>query len=155
MAIDKWDIPMLDLFPVFERIDADDRQVIAARLEERDVDPGERISGFAFFVVVDGMVEVEADGAFLASLGPSHFFGEGAVPAGSHGSPVDVTSASGAKIWGISAADLQALEGDSPGIHARIKPVLGGRHRSGFTTRPPAGVLPIGRPADFAFSLDL
>lgn len=56
-----------------------------------------------FFILVDGLVEVERDGALLATLGPGAFFGESALLVKGRRSAT-ISTAADSSLWSISYA---------------------------------------------------
>lgn len=54
-----------------------------------------------FFILVDGLVEVERDGEVLATLGPGSFFGESALLVRGRRSAT-ITTAADSSLWSIS-----------------------------------------------------
>jgi len=71
----------LSALPLFEGLGVDSLDRIAAWLEPIEVPSGwyllnQGSSPVGFFLVVEGHVEVEREGAVVATLGPGQFFGE-------------------------------------------------------------------------------
>ena len=65
---------------------------LAQKMEERHAAPGEHLSneggsGYFFFVIEDGAADVTRDGAVVASLGPTDYFGEIAILATPRSAP--------------------------------------------------------------------
>ena len=70
--------------PLFSGLSRRERQEVARRADEVDVQPGEHLVregelGYEVFAIEEGRVEVTHDGRCLAELGPGDFFGEMAV----------------------------------------------------------------------------
>jgi CRP-like cAMP-binding protein len=67
--------------PLFSSLSFEECVEIAARTEERDVEPGHHVmhqgdGGYTFFVIEAGTADVFVDDALVRSLGPGDFMGE-------------------------------------------------------------------------------
>lgn len=75
------DVKHLDSVPLFAGLNKHQRQELARRVDEIDVDAGKRLVsegkfGYEFFVIEDGTAEVVRGEEHVADLGPGDFFGE-------------------------------------------------------------------------------
>ena len=78
------DLARLAESPLFASLSGEELADIAAKMEERHAEAGERLaiqgsSGYFFFLIEDGTAEVSQDGEVIAALGPGEFFGETAI----------------------------------------------------------------------------
>lgn len=116
---------------VFTDLTDDDLALVAEKMEERSVEPGEHLaregaSGYFFFVIFDGHAEVSRDGQPVAALGPGHFFGETAILETTRRTAT-VTATSPMVVGALFGADFAKLASDSPELHARIAQVMNER----------------------------
>jgi CRP-like cAMP-binding protein len=116
---------------VFTDLTDDDLALVAEKMEERVVEPGEHLaregaSGYFFFVNFDGHAEVSRDGQAVAALGPGHFFGETAILETTRRTAT-VTATSPMVVGALFGADFAKLAADSPELHARITQAMGER----------------------------
>lgn len=113
---------------VFTDLTDADLALVAEKMEERPVEPGEHLaregaSGYFFFVILDGQAEVSRNGESLATLGPGHFFGETAILETARRTAT-VTATSPMTVGALFGADFAKLAADSPELHARIAQVM-------------------------------
>lgn len=113
---------------VFTDLADDDLALVAEKMEERTVAPGEHLaregaSGYFFFVILDGHAEVSRGGTPVAALGPGHFFGETAILETTRRTAT-VTATSPMVVGALFGADFAKLAADSPELHARIGQVI-------------------------------
>ena len=92
--------------------------------EQRRVSPGTRLtlegaSGYSFFVIEEGTVQVERAGRLLETLGPGDFFGEAAILTGERRN-ASVTAASDANVLGLFGTEFRVLERDDPDAAEKI-----------------------------------
>ena len=116
---------------VFTDLTDDDLALVAQKMEERVVEPGEHLaregaSGYFFFVIFDGHAEVSRNGEAVAALGPGHFFGETAILETTRRTAT-VTATSPMVVGALFGADFAKLASDSPELHARISQVMNER----------------------------
>jgi CRP/FNR family cyclic AMP-dependent transcriptional regulator len=74
-------VEILQKTPLWSSLDAKELKVVAESFKEVRFESGDVIvrkgkTGCGFFLVLDGMVEVRAEGRALSKLGPGQFFGE-------------------------------------------------------------------------------
>ena len=103
----------------------------AAWFEVKDVGPGVRLvgegaTGFSFFVVVEGGLEVTSGGGILASLGPGDFFGEMAL-LGAGRRTATVTTNTATRVLVLFGDDFRRLQASHPAIAARIEAAMHSR----------------------------
>lgn len=113
---------------VFADLTDDDLALVAEKMEERVVEPGEHLaregaSGYFFFVILDGHAEVSRHDEAVAALGPGHFFGEAAILEATRRNAT-VTATSPMLVGALFGADFAKLAADSPELHARISQVM-------------------------------
>ena len=125
----------LGTLPLFEGLDD-----VGARADRRvrrgpdgptgDVLAREGASGYTFFAILDGTVDVDRGGEFLETLGPGDFFGEMAI-VGEGRRNATVTAASEVEVVVLFGTEFRTLEDDHPEAAERI----GRRSRSGSSAR--------------------
>jgi CRP-like cAMP-binding protein len=114
----------LQAMPLFATLSADELDALAGRFEERQVRAGTRLategaSGYSFFLIETGAVEVEQNGAVVNTLGPGDFFGETAIMSGERRNAT-VTTTSEAELLVLFGTDFRILERDWPAVAAKI-----------------------------------
>jgi CRP-like cAMP-binding protein len=119
--------------PLFAKCPHADLWVVAQRCEIRSVPAGTRVlhtgePGDEFFVLLDGKVEVQRDGAVLSQLGPGDHFGELAVldPAPRN---ADVITTSDATLGVLSHAQFRLVLDAVPGVAEAMLAFLARRVR--------------------------
>lgn len=110
--------------PLFSTLSAEELAALGGRFEARQVRAGTRLttegaSGYTFFVIEDGMFEVEQNGSLVGTLGPGDFFGETAIISGDRRNAT-VTAASEADLLVLFGTDFRILERDWPAIAGKI-----------------------------------
>jgi len=114
----------LQAVPLFSTLSAEELAAVAGRFEERQVKPGTHIttegaSGYTFFVIESGTVEVERDGSVVNTLGPGDFFGETAILSGERRNAT-VAAASEVDLLVLFGTEFRILERDWPAVAATI-----------------------------------
>lgn len=114
----------LQAVPLFSTLSAEELAALGGRFEARQVRAGTRLttegaSGYTFFVIEDGMFEVEQNGSLVGTLGPGDFFGETAIISGDRRNAT-VTAASEADLLVLFGTDFRILERDWPAIAGKI-----------------------------------
>ncbi len=110
--------------PLFSSL-SDDALDAAARLfAERQVESGtcltvEGASGYSFFVIEDGVVEVEQDGKLVNTLVAGDYFGEMAIITGERRSAT-AKAASTVDLLVLFGTDFRVLERDVPSVAPAI-----------------------------------
>ena len=120
--------------PLFSTLSAEELAAVAGRFDERQVKPGTHIttkgaSGYTFFVIESGTVEVERDGSVLTTLGPGDFFGETAVLSGERRNAT-VTAATDVDLLVLFGTEFRTLERDWPVLAAAISDKMAERAES-------------------------
>jgi CRP-like cAMP-binding protein len=110
--------------PLFSTLSPEELAALSSHFEERQVLPGthlttEGASGYTFFVIEDGTVEVERDGTLINTLGPGDFFGETAILSGERRNAT-ITAISEVDLIVLFGTEFRILERDWPGIAAKI-----------------------------------
>jgi CRP-like cAMP-binding protein len=118
------DVAALDGIPLFEGLPPEQLERIAGWLEPVDVPSGWFLLNQGsypegFFVVLEGEVSVERDGAAIATLGPGEFFGEIALLEDDRRTAT-VTTATRVKAAVMDAADFFEMCAEIPEVSARI-----------------------------------
>ena len=80
----------------------------------------EGATGYTFFVILSGTVDVERGGTFLETLGPGDFFGEMAIVGDSRRNAT-VTATSPLELLVMFGTEFRTLEQDHPEVAERIK----------------------------------
>jgi voltage-gated potassium channel len=114
----------LSTIPLFEGLSDADLARITAWLEPIEVPSGwyllnQGSSPVGFFVVVEGHVEVQREGAAVATLGPGEFFGEIALLEGDRRTATVVT-ATRVKALVMDAPDFFEMCAEIPEVGQRI-----------------------------------
>ena len=84
---------------------------------------GEGATGFSFFIVIEGTLEVTAGGVVVASLGPDDFFGEMAL-LGAGRRTATVTTVTPTRVLVLFGEDFRRLQASHPEIVARIEAAM-------------------------------
>ena len=111
--------------PLFASLGEEELSLVAAWMETRHADPGERLvsegaTGYSFFVLQEGTAKVTRDGEEIATLGPGDFFGELAL-AGDGRRTATVTATSRVTLAAMFGSQFRLLERELPETAARIK----------------------------------
>jgi CRP-like cAMP-binding protein len=118
------DVAQLDGVPLFDGLQPDQLQRIAAWLEPVEVPAGWYLLNQGsypdgFFVVLEGEVSVERDGESIAKIGPGDFFGEIALLEDDRRTAT-VTTATRVKAAVMDAADFFEMCAEIPAVSTRI-----------------------------------
>jgi CRP-like cAMP-binding protein len=119
------DVSRLSALPLFAGFDAAELEPVAESAEVRTALPGDVVaregaSGYTFFVILDGTVDVDRGGQFLETLGPGDFFGEMAI-VGEGRRNATVTAASDVELLVLFGTEFRSLEQDHPEAAERIR----------------------------------
>jgi len=114
----------LQAVPLFSTLSAEELGALSSHFEERQVLAGSRLtmegaSGYTFFVIESGTVEVERDGNLVNTLGPGDFFGETAILSGERRNAT-ITAVSEVDLLVLFGTEFRILERDWPGVAAKI-----------------------------------
>ena len=115
----------LRALPLFEGLSDDDLARLARAFEAKQVSPGARLtlegaSGYSFFVIESGTVEVTRGGDTLETLGAGDFFGEAAILTGDRRNAT-VTAASDVDLLVLFGTEYRILEQELPQAAAQIR----------------------------------
>ena len=126
--------------PLFGSLSGPELAEAASWFEIKTVGPGVRLigegaTGFSFFIVTDGAVEVTAGGIVVASLGPGDFFGEMALIDGVRRTAT-VTTVSPTEVLVLFGEDFRRLQASHPGIVARIDAAMHERLKERVQAQP-------------------
>jgi CRP-like cAMP-binding protein len=110
--------------PLFSFLSDDELDAAARLFAERQVESGtcltvEGASGYCFFVIEDGVVEVEQDGTLVNTLVAGDFFGEMAIMSGERRSAT-AKSASTVDLLVLFGTEFRVLERDLPSVAQAI-----------------------------------
>jgi len=131
--------------PLFASLSEAELADAAEWFEVKDVAPGVRLvgegaTGFSFFIVTDGALEVTAGGGVVGSLGSGEFFGEMAL-LGAGRRTATVTTTSPTRVLVLFGDDFRRLQASQPEIVARIEAAMNERlGRAQTPSGPSAGV---------------
>jgi CRP-like cAMP-binding protein len=111
--------------PLFSTLSEVELTEVCRRFVEQQVEPGKRLttqgaSGYMFFVIEDGVVEVERDGDVINTLGPGDFFGEMAILSGERRNAT-ITAATRVDLLVLFGTEFRLLERDWPAIADKIR----------------------------------
>jgi CRP-like cAMP-binding protein len=124
-------LQMLANVPLFDGLGHRDLEEIGRLCDEVDLPAGRTVarqgaSGSEFFVILDGTVSVDRDGAHLRDLGPGDFFGElallGHVPR-----TASVTTTTDSRFLVLARPEFNVLLKDFPSIQAAVLQCLASR----------------------------
>jgi CRP-like cAMP-binding protein len=126
-------VDRLSGLPLFSALSHEELADVSRSFTERQVDAGTRLtmegaSGYTFFVIADGVVEVEQDGRVINTLGRGDFFGEMAIVSGDRRSAT-VTAASTVDLLVLFGTEFRVLERDLPSVAAKITAKIAERTR--------------------------
>lgn len=110
--------------PLLARLDRKDLEAIGRLCDEVDLPAGKTVVkegtyGTEFYVVIDGALRVEHDGAHLTDLGPGSFFGELALLARIQRTATVVTTAP-TRVLVMGAREFTTLLRDHPTIQEAV-----------------------------------
>ena len=117
-------IDTLRALPLFSSAGEEELAQLARMFAHREVSAGtaltvEGASGYTFFVIESGMLNVERDGKLLETLGPGDFFGEAAIISGERRN-ASVTAASDVGVLVLFGTEYRRLEAELPDVAAKI-----------------------------------
>jgi len=117
--------------PLFAALTDEELATVGSMFVERHVLAGDHVisegaSGYMFFVIEDGTVDIERDGAVVNTLGPGEFFGESAIISGERRNAT-VTATSEVRLLALFGTEFRVLEQDWPAIADKIKQTMAER----------------------------
>ena len=115
----------LRALPLFAGLPDDELARVAQAFEEKQVSAGGRLtlegaSGYSFFVIESGTVEVERGGEVLETLGAGDFFGEAAILTGERRNAT-VTASSDVDLLVLFGTAFRVLEAELPAAAEQIE----------------------------------
>jgi CRP/FNR family cyclic AMP-dependent transcriptional regulator len=115
----------LKLIPLFAELSDREREQVARWADEVDVAEGKHLVeegqfAYEFFVIEEGTVEVKHGEDTIASLGPGDFFGEIALVEHVRRT-ASVVATGPMRAIVMFGRDFRAMEGEMPGVAARIR----------------------------------
>ena len=115
--------------PLFAGLSDAQRERVAAWMEERTANEGERVvpegaSGYEFYVIESGTVEVTREGALIRTLGPGDFFGEMALVGSSARRAASVVATSPLRALVVHGLEFRELETQLPDVAERIRATM-------------------------------
>ena len=125
------DATELEHIPLFASLSGEEAEHLAGHLEERHVEAGEHLalsgaSGYFFFAILEGTVEVSHEGEVVATLGPGDYFGEMAILENKRRNST-VTSTTPMRLAVLFGADFAKLCKDHPEIAAQVEATMAER----------------------------
>ena len=126
------DVARLGAFPLFAKLNDEQRALVAAALGERSAEPGQHLTsegggGYFFFVIEDGTAEVSRGSDVVAELGPGDFFGEASILENQRRN-ASVTATSHMRLLDMFGADFANLTKQIPELGATIRAALEEHH---------------------------
>ena len=114
--------------PLFSALSAAELQELASWFEEQDVSEGVRlvgedVTGYAFYILVEGSAVVTSGDATLRELGPGDFFGEIAIIERRRRTAT-VTTTAPSKVLTLFGTEFRDLQDAQPQIAARIEEAM-------------------------------
>ena len=118
-------VERLSPLPLFAGLSKDELGRVARSFEEKQVSAGTRLtlegaSGYSFFVIEDGQVDVERGGKALETLGSGDFFGEAAILTGERRNAT-VTASSDVTVLVLFGTEFRVLESELPAAAEKIR----------------------------------
>jgi voltage-gated potassium channel len=115
----------LRALPLFAGLPDDELARVAQAFEEKQVSAGGRLtlegaSGYSFFVIESGTVEVERGGEVLERLGAGDFFGEAAILTGERRNAT-VTASSDVDLLVLFGTEFRVLEAELSAAAEQIR----------------------------------
>ncbi len=124
---------LIERLPLFENLDARERQSLAQSFKERTYSAGETVasegaSGIGFFVIGDGRAKVSVRGEDRATLGPGDYFGEVAlIDEGAR--TATITAETDLRCYGMTSWDFRPLVEGNASIAWKLLQTLARRLR--------------------------
>jgi CRP-like cAMP-binding protein len=125
------DVSRVRRVPLFADLDDEQLAAVAARFEERHVEPGRNLTtegggGYFFFVVDEGAAQVSHGPDVIATFGPGDFFGEAAVFETLRRTAT-VTTTTPVTVLAMFGADFAVLSNEIPELKRRIDAAIAER----------------------------
>jgi CRP-like cAMP-binding protein len=114
--------------PLFESLEASDRETIAPWFEVQDVSAGVKLTGegapgYSFFVLRDGAATVTINGIEVRTLAAGDFFGELAI-LGEGRRTATVTTDSPSEVLVLFGTEFRRLQQEYPELAQRVESAL-------------------------------
>ena len=114
----------LNFVPLLAGLSDQDRAALAARFEVDEFPPGKDIvtegrTGYAFYVVAEGQVQIAQDGVPLRVLGPGEHFGEIAI-LGEGRRTATATAVTRVSTWTLFGTEFRSMQIGQPAVAARL-----------------------------------
>jgi CRP-like cAMP-binding protein len=121
-------VDRLRAVPLFSELSDDELERLAAWFTVRHEDEGTRItpegaSGYVFFVIDQGTVDVIRDAGVIASLGPGDYFGEMAI-LGDGRRVADVIATSPVTLFAMFGTAFRELDAGMPSVAETLRATL-------------------------------
>jgi CRP-like cAMP-binding protein len=118
-------VERLSRLPLFAGLSKDELGRVARSFEEQQVSAGTRLtlegaSGYSFFVIENGQVDVERGGEALETLAAGDFFGEAAILTGERRNAT-ITASSDATVLVLFGTEFRVLESELPAAAEKIR----------------------------------
>jgi CRP-like cAMP-binding protein len=118
----------LRAIPLFEDLSDDQLEAVASWFTVEDVSEGRRLtpegaSGYLFYVIEEGTVDVVRHEETIAQLGPGAYFGEMAIM-GDGRRIADVIATSPMTVFAMFGTNFRELEATLPDVAAKIRSTL-------------------------------
>jgi CRP-like cAMP-binding protein len=117
--------------PLLSGLEVGDLELLASKLEVEQYDPGhvwtrEGQSGYAFYIVAEGSLDVTVEGQPVRQLGPGDYFGEIAILGGGRRTAT-VISISPTTVWSLFGTRFRELQMDHPAVAASLENAMNER----------------------------
>jgi CRP-like cAMP-binding protein len=124
--------------PLFAGLSNVEREYVAAWLEMRSAQAGERViaegaAGYEFFIIEEGTAEVVQDGEGIRTLGPGDFFGEMALVGLAPRRAASVLATSPLRLLVMHGLHFRELEARQPDVARRIRATVASRLDTGLS----------------------
>jgi CRP-like cAMP-binding protein len=118
-------VERLKSLPLFSDLSPADLERVSTALEEKRVSAGARLtlegaSGYSFFLIEAGQVDVERCGVLLETLGPGDYFGEAAILTGERRN-ASVTASTDVTVLVLFGTEFRVVEAELPAVAEQIK----------------------------------
>jgi voltage-gated potassium channel len=111
--------------PLFSTLSEDELTRLGEAFEEKRSSSGTHVtlegaSGYSFFVIESGTVEVDRSGEVLKTLGPGDFFGETAILTGERRNAT-ITASTDVELLVLFGTEFRRLESELPAAAEEIR----------------------------------
>ena len=110
---------------LFSTLSANELERLSRSFDEKQAGPGTRLTvegatGYSFFIIESGTVEVDRGGQVIETLGPGDFFGEAAILTGARRNAT-VTASSDVRLLVLFGTEFRVLESELPAAADQIR----------------------------------